>query len=445
MVAVSWFEFVILFFMGMGNNDAVSLIDAEDYFKAHDITVDVATLTNVASQDPADGKAQIAQLLAIRWLGEHADLARKNEAARSALDAIAKGKKAQDSLGFAKLYAARALAVLDGKAPPALPTVPDDSLRSEAFRWFPPQVHLVMGADLRATGKTQAKDEAFIRTLLKSMPPDFRREAYAFVDAVGNMRLDRVAMGMELEGQDGDPTRVYVRFTGAADRKRLTEFISQKLKDAKTEEMKESKEPITLIDSPGNPPSFALIGDTDLILSGYTKQEDAKHQELVKQMLEIREGKKENVLTGPLADLLKKIPDRANSASAGELPDPLRDRLIKNKGPINAAPMRFLFSQTRDKAITLRGQATFKDEDQAKVFAGDLERLKAQGVGFLKAPPPGFPALPEGAAGQLRKSLEAAKIEAKKDAVTGSIEISQEVIKALQDIIETQVKSLAGR
>jgi hypothetical protein len=446
MIAWTWVEFLLLFFMGTTNNDVVSLIDAEDYFKAHEITVEAGALANLASQDPADGKAQITQLLAIRWLSEHADITRKNEPARSALDAIAKGKKAQDAQGFAKFYAVRALATIDGKEPPALPTIPDDSIRSEAFRWFPPQVHVVSGADLRATGKVQAKDEAFLRSILKSMPQEFKHEAYAFVDAVGNLRLDRVALGLELEGRGGEPSRIYVRFTGAADRKRLTDFITQKLKEAKVEEIKDPKaDPITLIDSPGNPPSFALIGETDLVMCGYAPDQDAKHQDLVKQMLDIRAGKKEGVLTGPLADLLKKIPDKANAAGAGELPDALRDMMLKGGGPITALPSRFVISQTRDKGFVMRGQATFKDEDQAKVFAGDLERLKAQGLELLKAPPPGFPPLPEGATDQLRKTLEGAKIETKKDTVTGSLEVSPEVVKALQSVIETQVKSIPQR
>jgi hypothetical protein len=278
------------------------------------------------------------------------------------------------------------------------------------------------------------------------MPQEFKHEAYAFVDAVGNIRLDRVALGLELEGRGGEPSRIYVRFTGAADRKRLTEFISQKLKEAKVEEIKDPKaDPITLIDSPGNPPSFALIGETDLLLCGYTPDQDAKHQDLVKQMLDIRAGKKEGVLSGPLADLLKKIPDKANAAGAGELPDALRDMMLKGGGPITALPTRFVISQTRDKGIVMRGQATFKDEDQAKVFAGDLERLKAQGLELLKAPPPGFPPLPEGATDQLRKTLEGAKIEAKKDTVTGSLGVSPEVVKALQSMIEMQVKSIPQR
>src|SRR5258708_4862548 len=450
MMAISGLEFLLLFFMGTANNDLVSLIDAEDYFKAHEITVEAGALANLASQDPADGKAQIAQLLAIRWLGEHADLVRKNEGIRAGLEAIAKGKKAQDSLGFAKHYALRALATIDGKDPPALAPVPDDSLRSEAFRWFPPQVHVVSGADLRATGKVQAKDEAFLRSIrssiLKSMPQEFKHEAYAFVDAVGNIRLDRVALGMELEGQGGGPSRIYFRFTGAADRKRLAEFISKQIKDAKIDEIKESKgDAITLIENPNDPPCFALIGDSELVMAGYDNRGSEKSLDLVKQVLDIRSGKKENVLTWPLSDLLKKIPDKANAAGAGELPDALRDMMLKNKGPVSVLPMRFLVSQTRDKGIVFRGQVTFKDEDQAKVFAGDLERLKAQGLELLKAPPPGFPPLPEGATDQLRKTLEGAKIEAKKDTVTGSIEVSPEVVKALQSIIETQVKSIPQR
>jgi hypothetical protein len=445
MVAYSFLEVLLFLLIGTTNFDMVSLIDAEDYFKAHEVAIEPGALANLMMQDPKDGKAQISQLLAIRWLSEHADAVRANEKIRTDLDAIAQGKKAQDAAGFAKEYAQRALAKLDGKPEPAPKPAPQESLRSEAFRWFPPQVHILGGLELRSTGKNVASDEAALRSLTRLMPKDFKREAYAFVDAVGNLRIDQLAFGLEMDENSDEPQRIYLHITGAGDHKRLADFLTKAIPQAKAEDLSEPKgDKITLIQRPEEPPCIGLIGETDFVLAGYGQQKNDKSQELVKQMLELRAGKKENVTSGPLADLLKKIPDKANGAMVGELPEAVREKMVKNKGPLSAFPGRFLISMKRDKTIAFQGQGVFKEADQAKVFAGNLENLKTQGQDLLKAPPPGMP-LPKEALDILQKALEGVKIDNKGETVSGSIEISQDITKILITMFETQLKSLPER
>ncbi|HEV3235364.1 MAG TPA: hypothetical protein VGZ25_00150 [Gemmataceae bacterium] len=445
MVVYSFLEVLVFLLMGTTNFDIVSLIDADDYFKAHEIAIEPGALANLMMQDPKDGKTQISQLLAIRWLSEHADAVRANEKIRTDLDGIAQGKQAQDGAGFAKDYALRALAKLDGKPAPAPKAAPEGSLRADAFRWFPPQVHILAGLELRPTAKNVPVDEAALRSLSRMMPKDFKREAYAFVDAVGNLRIDRLAIGMEMDENSDEPQRIYLHITGAGDHKRLAEFLTKSIREAKAEEITEPKsDKITLIQNPQEPPCMALIGDTDFVLAGYSQNKSDKSQELVKQMLELRAGKKENVTSGPLADLLKKIPDKANAAAVGELPEAVREKMVKNKGPLTAYPSRFLISMKRDKAIAFQGQGVFKEADQAKVFAGNLENLRTQGQDALKAPPPGMP-LPKEALDILQKALEGVKIDNKGETVSGSIEISEEIVRILLTMFETQLKSLPER
>jgi hypothetical protein len=86
---------------GNGAKDFVSLLDAPQYFKSRGIEMKVEKMLELAGKTPADGKEQVQQLLAIRWLGEHADTIKKTGNARETLQAIADGKEAKDRHGFA--------------------------------------------------------------------------------------------------------------------------------------------------------------------------------------------------------------------------------------------------------------------------------------------------------------------------------------------------------
>src|SRR5207244_7392490 len=110
------------------NHDLLALVRAEDYFQARNIAVKAGDLVKLAEKEPADGKAQVRQLLAIRWLGEHPAETKKADGARAALEDIAASRRARDPQGFAKLYARQALARLDGKPVPVAATPPADSL-----------------------------------------------------------------------------------------------------------------------------------------------------------------------------------------------------------------------------------------------------------------------------------------------------------------------------
>ena len=77
----------------------------QDYFKSRHIEIKATDLADLAAKEPADGKTQVAQLLAIRWLGEHGAEVKKASKVRETLEEIALGKKGKDAQGFARDYA----------------------------------------------------------------------------------------------------------------------------------------------------------------------------------------------------------------------------------------------------------------------------------------------------------------------------------------------------
>src|SRR5215472_8383497 len=146
-VAFSLIEFLVLLGSTASSptHDLVSLIRAEDYFKARNITIKPEQMVSLALKEPADGKTQVQQLLAIRWLGENPAAAKKAEGARAALEQLAAGKKAQDPQGFARLYARQALARLDGQAVPVM-AAPAKSAR-EGCAWFSADTNVVAAVE----------------------------------------------------------------------------------------------------------------------------------------------------------------------------------------------------------------------------------------------------------------------------------------------------------
>ncbi len=137
--------------------DLVSMLSPQDYFKAHGIEVTTDKMVALAATDPVTGQAQIAQLLALRTLGADANFKKSANYAtqRKVIEDIATGSKAHDKQGFAREYAQRTLAHLDGGKPPALPAL---GSREEGLAWFPEAVTFVGGMEQRAARAVARKD-----------------------------------------------------------------------------------------------------------------------------------------------------------------------------------------------------------------------------------------------------------------------------------------------
>src|SRR5437762_2964734 len=169
---------------GMQAGDLVSYLPAEAYFKSRAIPINLDNMIYLAVKEPADGEAQIKQLMCLRMLADQPDLFRKGKdkaEALAALRKIAGGELANDKQGFAKEYALRALAVLDGgktaerAAAPAL----DDGLA-----WFPASATLVGAVDSRRRPGAGDPSKEFDKLFGKFARPRDWEEIYRIADTL---------------------------------------------------------------------------------------------------------------------------------------------------------------------------------------------------------------------------------------------------------------------
>ncbi len=120
---------LIFIFSAAGQStDLVSQLSPHDYFKTQGIDVSTDKMVEIIGKEPTDGASQIAQLLALRILGEDGAFkqAPNYAAQRKIIEEVAAGKKGQDKLGFARDHALRAWLTWMAPVQPSFPsrTVP---------------------------------------------------------------------------------------------------------------------------------------------------------------------------------------------------------------------------------------------------------------------------------------------------------------------------------
>jgi hypothetical protein len=425
-------------------NDLVSWIKPEDYFQAREIELNSKEMRRLAGSAPKNAKASFQQLLALRWLSEHPSELKKEKEARQLLETLAAGKNG-DAQGFAREYAATALAILDGKAP-ATRTMPENSVKVDALSWFPEKSAFCGAADLRASDSKLPADDTLLkfgqRALLLA-PASVRNELYGFGEAVGNVRLDRVSFALQVDPSNTNKNKIYLRLTGLADRGRLAEFLQNSTKGATVKEEKGPKgEPITIIDQGDmGQPSLALVGDNDWIMAGYASR--GPGMGLVKDMLAVRAAGKGSVASGPLADLLKQAPASATALLVGEVPEIVRKELAAENNPFGTIPDRFLIDKTTGKTTDIRWQGTFRTADDAKAFAASAAKLKEQGVAGLKAIQ-GQIKIKKETVDLVTKTLEGIKADADGKTVKGGVQISPDLTRAVVEVMDLFLMASKG-
>ena len=425
---------LMLLLSGGGGSDLLTLLNAEDYFRTRGIETRVEKMMELASRAPADSKASVQQLLALRVLGEQADkLKASKEFAeyREILTQIAAGKKAQDNLGFAREYALWTLSragvtVAADQAPPVR------KLQESALEWFPNKLTLAAALEIH-WGRSFDPGDNQVRKLFdalgKLIPPDSKDRLYKTVEQLGNVRVDRAALGYLADPNDSEKGQIYIRLTGKGDRRQLVELLSlgMAVKDIKGND----KEPPIAILHGSNSPAFAVIGDHDFIIAG--NLEGKFHLDAVEQVLAVRAGKEASVLKGPLADDLKKISEKAAGFVVGTLPEPLLKNLTMPQGPFKAVPAHFVLeAQLQGDKLALRLQGQLKNVDDAKSFCDTIVQLRAKGLEALtKLPnPPENPPFPFDAA-EAKAILTSIQVEAKGDTATVSMQVSRNAVASI--------------
>jgi len=450
-MAFSSIVFILPFFLGLGGggnvpNDLAALVDIEDYFGPRQIETKPENLTRLAARAPGDVKESFVQLLAIRWLGEHAgQLDTHKDDVRKALQQLAQGPE-----GFARDYAEVALARLDGKPLP-LRTFAKDSIRKEALAWFPEQVQMAGALDLRAVPdhKTVGKHDLEIikqvkqiqMQLEKLLPNQAKDEVYIFAETAGNVRIDRISYGMIIDAGGPGDEQIFARATGRMNHKYLLEYLKQTIPNVNVEEKKGPKgEPISFITF-NEPPVIVLVGDTDAFVAGHGVKKEGQ-MELAEQVLAIRDGKKPSMLKGRLAKGLEEVSPDASGLLIGEIPAIVRGELARS--PLGAVPHEYAVESKAagpDGGIVIHFRGQMDNDADAKRLADGFKDLIKMGLDALKqAPPqPGMDLIK-----LVLEKIHTLDLKADGKNVSGSLKISAEEQKSLIDKAAESLKKETG-
>jgi WD40 repeat protein len=371
---------ILLFFGSNYSNDLLAAVDADGYFKSRRVAVSVATMIERASQRPADAKSSVAQLLAVRWLGEHPDQVRAEPKARALLEQLAQGKAAQDAAGFAREYAERALAKLDGKSHIRL--LPAGSVPNDALAWFPDPATVAGAFDLRRPSDAMLPEARFLK-IFREQQARVRapEEIYELAERVGNLRLDRVSFVIEsIDMSKRWPEfKWVVRFTGLANSGWLAAYLQSQLEKDTGEkatvkaERRSAGERVTVVTL--GEMALGIVGATDVVI-GTT--------ELLQKTLDTRATGKNAVASGRLKPLLERVSPRCHALLAADFPEdvygPLRDW-----EKFMLPPHQFTLEMKQDEDSHLRFHAKFDSADDAEGFAREVRELKEDGLRTLSA------------------------------------------------------------
>jgi hypothetical protein len=451
-MAVASVHIIFLLAMALGSGgvpvELAQFIEPADYFAPRNVEVKPESLLAVATKAPADAKEGFKQLLAIRWLGDNKDqLGSSKEAVRKGLQQLAEGRDEA-----VKDYARTALARIDGKPAPAR-VMPKNSVRLQALEWFPQEVTLASALDLRALpgkeiGAAQVEAEKLLKHVQaevnKLIPNTAKDEIYIFTETVGNVRLDRLAFAYApaANGQRGKD-HIYIRVTGQVNHARLVEYAKQAIPNGSWEEKKGPKgEPITILKMQHSP-LLVLVGDTDLLVCGLSGNPEGADA-LVETALEARAGKKPGASKGPLANLLKDVPEEILGMLVGNLPDDFRDEVARapmSPGTPSDVVLLLRPAKAGKTGVEFTFQGTMPGEAEATKFVDTMKDLIKMGNEHLKEPPAFIPPAVVNLLKELMKMLDGLELKAEGVHVRATLPVTAETMKVLIPLIEEAVKA----
>ncbi|MGF1579316.1 MAG: hypothetical protein ACFCD0_08145 [Gemmataceae bacterium] len=392
-------EIVFFLFVLGGESDFVSALDPADYFKAREINPTTMKLTELATTPPTSGKAQIQQLLALRMIAEKAKDIRQADnfqAVYKAVESVANGQKAQDLQGFAKSYATKAYRALGAKIKVEPRNRPVESVRKEAFKWFPKGATLVGSVDTRGiTNENQSSQDFLNNHFLKSMPQQGKNLFYEQIEKLGNVRVDRYSFAWVEDPQGGGSGKIFMRVTGKANHDWiLAVFEQQRQFELVKSQRRFRGRKISLLSARFGP-SMGFVGDSDWIMAGYERGQNGI--DVVKEALQIRSSKLPNVLAGPLGKKLATVSPKTGALLTGTLPLGAQREL--NQGTplqIRDFPKQFMVEVTDEKKnYTVKATGQFGTEEAAKNFVNDANtalQFATTALQLVKNNPPPFPA-----------------------------------------------------
>lgn len=427
-----FFIYVVLF--NAIPNELVSTIDAETYFKARHSALTVDRLLEQAGKKPTNGKEQVAQLLAIRWLGEHADAMRKESRVAALLHQVADGQKGADPQGFARAYASRALDRLEGRpVGRSIGAAPADW--KQHFGWLPVGFDLVVDYDQHTDSPLRALDDSRLRAAAwASMGQNEREEVIKFVESFGNLRLDRVVLGYRDDPTSPLKQEFIIRLSGAGNRRWLIEALTPlvpggaQIKQEKTAD----GTPVTIFQPNNNLGSvIAVIGDTDFLIAAGA--DGGKSADTLRGIVKNWNKDPPSVLSGPIGKDLNKVSPRSFAIVVGQVPHELRE-LLQQAAPLAGLPQRVCISLAKGREFVLHFEGTSASAGDAQLFAGGLTALKERAITALQNLPAEMP-IKDDTLRQLIKSVEAVKVEQDDAVVRLTFKLSAQLQVTLEKMI----------
>jgi hypothetical protein len=262
--------------------------------------------------------------------------------------------------------------------------------------------------------------------------------AFDVLETVGNVRIDRVAGAFQIEDK-GNARRIYLRFTGVADSKRILDFIAFFSKGRVKPETKKGpgSEEVTFVAM--GEMAFAFVGNSELFILG--DPEGKNGSDLIDEVLAVKAGKKKSLAEGPLGTLLRGVPEDARILFAGGLPEEARKGMTAKGSPLRAAPKNFIFHAVGEEKLTLSLSGTLKDKEEAEAFAESVLGLKQMGLKALDDLPPQAMIPPE-VLKRFKQTLQASKVSVDGSSVIGKVTLdSAEVLGDLVKVLMIHVDS----
>jgi hypothetical protein len=433
------FAEVLLIVMLSGNvpADAVSFIPTAHYFKSRNVEASIDKLVDLAKTDPIDPKTQIMQLVAMKALAE--DIANLKKAKnlgehRKTLEDIASGKKAADPAGFAKDYAAKLLAALDG-TPLPMPAELPARVYEDGLRWFPANVQFASVMDNRVA-RNEAMVARFVASLQPLIPDKEKGQIYDAIEKIGNVELHRMAFAMREEPRNAQPeekkklvidrpdTEIFIRLTGRANRLWLAELLAREGGSGfKIEHSKgPSGEDMTYVKKGVNdPPAMVFIGSTEMLMCGYERTGGRDHNTLLEKCLNVRAGKEDSALKGPLVELLKKTPNKAHGVVAGKLPN-----LFGRGAPFSLPSEVLAYALRTPQGQDLAADLTMEDKESAMALTQLISQGRTSGLEALKKVQNDLP--PNVNTASIINTLESLQVQAKENVVSVRILITDDAV-----------------
>jgi hypothetical protein len=373
-----------------GPIDIVSLIPANEYFQSRGIDRTFDKLIELAGQTPSSGKEQIAQLLALRQIAADAKSIKQSPslaATRALLEQIAQGKKANDPTGFAAEYAKQALMALDGRK---LENGDADGWKDGA-KWIPSDVTLF--AAIASPGKRADQPHADASRLFSALPKEAKDELFKAAERLGNIRVERIVLG--LRTMEKDRIEFFVRATGRGNADWLEKShggVEPRIKGSVQERDGGPGRKIKVLlplYGGGAGPAIALVGNTDFLLAGSESMAPRNlggpafvapaDDRSVNKMLALVTKPGATVLQSALKKDLAAIPDGATIVAAGEVPSWVR------RGAPFPIPIRITaHAKPAANGLAVDVDALMEDEDSATTFVETIAKARATSMQQLE-------------------------------------------------------------